>query len=52
MSRNGAMLALDVDYSELHDLMAVNGFSLPELSDADAASEGRKMADFLAARGV
>ncbi|MGI2035257.1 hypothetical protein ACRQ1B_23005 [Rhizobium panacihumi] len=39
---------LDVDYSELRDMMAAHEIALPELSDAEAASEGRKMVAFLA----
>ena len=52
ISRQRAMVLLDVNYSQLWDLMALHGLSLPELTDAEAAAEGRKMADFLAARGI
>lgn len=51
ISRQRAMFVLDVDYSELWDLMVAHDLSLPELSDLEAASEGHRMADFLAARG-
>lgn len=52
ISRQRAMFLLDVDYSELRDLMAAHEIALPELSDAEAAAEGRKMNDFLSSRGV
>lgn len=52
ISRRRAMFVLDVDYSELWDLMAAHDLRLPELSDDEAAVEGRRMADFLAAKGI
>ncbi len=52
ISRQRAMFLLDVDYSELRDLMAAHEIALPELSDTEAAAEGRKMNDFLSSRGV
>ncbi|MGF9566515.1 hypothetical protein [Neorhizobium sp. JUb45] len=52
ISRQRAMFVLDVDYSELWDLMVAHDLWLPELSDLEAASEGHRMADFLAARGI
>lgn len=52
ISRQRAMVLLNVDYSALLDLMAAHGLSQPELTDAEAAAEGRRMADFLTANGL
>lgn len=52
ISRQRAMFVLDVDYSGLWDLMAAHDLPLPELSDTEAAVEGRRMTDFLVAKGI
>ncbi len=52
ISRQRAMYLLGVDYSELLDLLAARGLSRPELTDEEAAVEGRKMVKFLDAMGV
>ncbi|MCM2473167.1 hypothetical protein HGO38_06710 [Rhizobium sp. CG5] len=52
ISRQRAMQLLDVDYSDLWDLLAQRRLSIPEISDEEAEAAGRKMSDFLGAMGV
>jgi predicted HTH domain antitoxin len=49
ISLQRAMYVLDVDYSDLWDMMAERDLPLPELSDEEARAEGKKIAEFLAA---
>ena len=51
ISRQRAMHLLDVDYSDLWDLLAAHHLPIPEISDEEAEAEGRKMSDFLGAMG-
>jgi hypothetical protein len=51
-SRQRAMRVLDVDYSELLDLMAKNRLPIPELSDAQATDAGHEMNLFLQGMGI
>lgn len=47
VSRHKAMRKLDVDYSELLDMLRQRNLPVPELSDDEAASGARKTVAFL-----